>query len=158
MSFRDPFESVLGGTQRISNIRAVVVYPSNCSPVICGVSITFELWATVPRIILLRPDMPPYCLSAGFCPQNYFYWAISASRLLQYELRICEPILQASSSTMLISYGQQFPDFLSFRASSASALFELRFSLLEIPFLHLTYTYLPKFRWQYSGSDAVCQI
>jgi hypothetical protein len=132
--FLRSFESILGGIQRIGDVQVVVACPSNCSPVICGVSVIFELWATVPQIILLRPGVPPYCLSVGYSSPELFPLGNQCPRSFQYELQICEPILRASSAIMLISYGFQFPDFLSFRASSASALFELRFSLLKIPF------------------------
>jgi hypothetical protein len=65
-SFQDFFGSVSWGIQCFYDIRDVVVSPSNRSLGICGGSVIFELWALVPRITLIRPGMPPYCLNAGF--------------------------------------------------------------------------------------------
>jgi hypothetical protein len=44
----------------------VVVCPSNRSPRIFDASVTFELWALVPRIVLLRPGASSYYSSTGF--------------------------------------------------------------------------------------------
>jgi hypothetical protein len=60
------FGSISWGFRCLCNIRVMIICPSNRSPRIFDASVVFELWISIPRIILFRPAAPLWYSSCGF--------------------------------------------------------------------------------------------
>jgi hypothetical protein len=113
--------------------------PSNC---FFGLATPWYYSSTgviVPQIAFFGPAAPPYSLSAGFGPSNYFLRASSASTLFECGF----PIPRITSS------GHQC--FHSIWIQTAV----LRISISGYQCSPLIF---PESWWQYTSSDAVCQI
>jgi hypothetical protein len=83
----------------------------------------FELWISVPQISSFRPAAPLYYLNSEFRFHDHFFRDYNIS--------------QAISAIIMTNYGHQFPDSLSFRASSASASIRVEIFAPQNPFSHL---------------------
>jgi hypothetical protein len=95
--------------------------------------------ALVPRIIFFGPAAPPDYSSTGVSPSNYFLWASSASALLEFGFW----------TPRIASFGHQ--RFHSIRMQIAV----LRIFISGYQCSPLK---IPESWWQYTSSDAVCQI
>jgi hypothetical protein len=96
-----------------------------------------RLRASVSRIILFGPAAPLRYSTAGFGPSNYSLRASSVSTLFECGFQSLESHLSAISAFILFGYGP-----LSF----------------ESLFYAINAFELPEIWWQYTNSDAVCQI
>jgi hypothetical protein len=69
--------------------------------------------------------------------------------------RLC---IQAISAITMTCYGRQSLDSLQFEDNSTLAPIRVEVLTPRNSILHHTHYHLPDFRWQYTSSDAVCQI
>jgi hypothetical protein len=133
-------------------------------------------WASVPRIIFFGPAVPSNYLSSGFGPSNYLLRASSAFKLFEFRLQSLELFSLSQQRLCIIRVRVPVPRIVCFGPAAPqlySSLgfgpFNLHLSAIgifvrapvpQIPILGYQRSPLkiPEFSWQYTNSDAVCQI
>jgi hypothetical protein len=113
-------------------------------------------WASVPRIVFFRPAVPSNYSGSGFGPSSYLLRASSASVLFGCG---CQSLELSFSGQQRLSFTRIWVLTSSFRAFRPSALlFGLRSLKSLFRAINALRSKYPNFWWQYTSSDAVCQI
>jgi hypothetical protein len=126
------------------------------------------LWILVPRVISFWPAAPLYYSNSGFEFHGSLLSGLQHLYMLQglqchFIIRGCfhsppSLFVQAISAIIMTNNGHQSLDFLLLGPAVPQLPFGWRFLLLEIMSHAYIYSCLPKFWWQYTNLDVVCQI
>jgi hypothetical protein len=133
-------------------------------------------WASVPRIIFFGPAVPSNYSSLGFDPSNYLLRANSAFKLFELRLQSLELSSSGQQRLCIIRVWVPVPQIIFFGPAAPQLYSSLGFGpfnshllavgiFVRAPVPQISVSgyqrsplKIPEFSWQYTSSDAVCQI
>jgi hypothetical protein len=133
-------------------------------------------WASVSRIIFFGPAVPSNYSSSGFGPSNYLLRASSAFKLFELGLQSLELSSLSQQRLCIIRVRVPVPRIVFFRPAAPQFYSSLGFGpfnshlsavgiFVRAPVPQISVSgnqcsllKIPEFWWQYTSSDAVCQI